>query len=303
MVCMKALSLFSGIGGIDLAAYVAGIDVVAMCERDQFCQGVLRRNFPEAQIYDDVSILKGSDVGSVDLIFGGFPCQDVSFSGRKAGLKGARSGLWSHFHRLIGEIRPAWVLIENVRGLVNDGLLQVVSDLAGMGYDAEWCLVSACEAGAPHTRQRVFIVSYPQGDRWEGRRQARANAAPMEPAGLGAKHLRAWAIEPRPVPVAYGVSRGMDSRRAYGNAVVPAQVYRILRAIKEAHDEIAEPQKFTDVRAYLAEMGKRGGRARSTAKKKSSPLNAKRGGRPRAGERCARCGVDWGNHKPCRGKQ
>jgi DNA (cytosine-5)-methyltransferase 1 len=240
---MKALSLFSGIGGIDLAGEWAGIETVAFCERDPFCQKVLKKHWPSVPCFDDVTTLKGSDIGTVDLIHGGVPCQDISIAGRKAGLAGGRSGLWGEYARLIGELRPAWVLVENVRRLVSDGLDRVLSDLAGMGYDAEWGILSACSVGAPHMRKRVFIVAYPAIFGSDRGRQAGTIAPVLEYAGLGTKYSRPWETQPRPVGVVDGVSRKLDGNRigALGNAVVPQQVYPILKAIKEIHDMSQKP--------------------------------------------------------------
>jgi DNA (cytosine-5)-methyltransferase 1 len=163
------LSLFSGIGGIDLAAQWAAIETVAFCESEPFCQKVLRKNFgQDIVIFDDVRTLtaeslraRGIDPESISLVGGGFPCQDVSEAGQGAGIEGERSGLWRHMSRIIGEIAPTWVLVENVRGLRTRGIDRVISDLEGEGYTvAPPCVVGAWSVGAPHRRSRVFIVAY-----------------------------------------------------------------------------------------------------------------------------------------------
>jgi DNA (cytosine-5)-methyltransferase 1 len=168
---MKALSLFSGIGGLDLAAEAAGIRTVAFCERDPYCRRVLANHWPEVLCFDDVTTLTGEQVlrqcGQIDLIHGGFPCQDVSIAGRRAGLAGARSGLWGQFARLIRELQPRWVMAENVPGLLSvdsgGGFGTVLRDLAALGYDAAWGVWGACDVGAPHRRERVFVVGYAGG--------------------------------------------------------------------------------------------------------------------------------------------
>lgn len=154
-------SLFSGIGGMDLGLERAGMTCKWQVEIDPFCQKVLTKHWPEVPKYGDIREVSG--LPSVDLIAGGFPCQDVSRAGKQEGITGERSGLWSEFHRIICEIRPRFVLVENVPGLLDGGIATVLGDLAGIGYDAEWSCVSAAEVGAKHLRKRIFIVAYPGG--------------------------------------------------------------------------------------------------------------------------------------------
>lgn len=126
---------------------------------------VLARYWPDIPLYEDVNTLKGSELPPVDVLCGGFPCQDVSQGGKHAGIKkGTRSGLWLEYARLIGEIRPRYVIIENVRGLLARGIEIVLQDLAEIGYDAEWEVLSAAALGAPHRRERVFVVAFPHGN-------------------------------------------------------------------------------------------------------------------------------------------
>lgn len=156
---MKIGSLFSGIGGLELGLERAGLGhVVWQCEIDPFCRDVLARHWPEAQRYGDITSLHAPS--SVDVMCGGFPCQDVSLAGKNAGMEnGTRSGLWAEYARIIGETRPKIVVIENVPGLLQRGLRRVLADLAGLGYDAEWAALSAADVGAPHLRRRIFIVA------------------------------------------------------------------------------------------------------------------------------------------------
>lgn len=159
-------SLFSGAGLCDLGLTWAGFKHQWFCEIDPFCQAVLARHWPETAIYNDVSGLNGMELPPVDVLCGGFPCQDVSSAGTRAGIKqGTRSGLWYEYARLIGEIRPRYVIIENVRGLLSCGIEVVLQDLANIGYDAEWEVLPAAALGAPHHRERVFIVAYPHRGR------------------------------------------------------------------------------------------------------------------------------------------
>lgn len=156
---MKIGSLFSGIGGLELGLERAGLGTVAwQCEIDPFCRRVLARHWPEVTRYEDVRTL-GADAAPVDVICGGFPCQDVSLAGKRAGLAGERSGLWSEFRRIIEELAPSIVVIENVLGLRTSGLPRVLADLAALGFDAEWSDLSAADVGAPHQRRRLFIVA------------------------------------------------------------------------------------------------------------------------------------------------
>ena len=158
------LDLFSGIGGFSLAAeWVWGddLEIVAFCEIDKYCRKVLNKNFPSVPIYKDIKELDGEAFKDIDLITGGFPCQDISVAGKGAGIEGARSGLWSEMHRLISHIRPRYVIIENVPMLTVRGGTRVISDLAEAGYDAEWQIVGADDVGAWHRRKRIWIVAYP----------------------------------------------------------------------------------------------------------------------------------------------
>ena len=152
------------------------------CEIDPFCQSVLSRHWPEVPIFGDVQKLEGKALPDVDILCGGFPCQDVSQGGNRAGIKtGTRSGLWLEYARIIREIRPKYAIIENVRGLLSCGIEIVLQDLAAIGYDAEWEVLPAAALGAPHHRERVFIVAYP--NRGDGNRRDRL-LAPL-PAYLG----------------------------------------------------------------------------------------------------------------------
>lgn len=159
---MNVLDLFSGIGGFSLGLEKAGMKTVAFCEKDAKARLVLKKNWPNIPIFEDVTTLKKEDVNEqIDVICGGFPCQDISLAGRGAGLKGERSGLWFQFHRLIKEIKPRYAIIENVSALRSRGLDEVLRSLAEIGYDAEWHCIPASAVGAPHQRDRIWIVAYP----------------------------------------------------------------------------------------------------------------------------------------------
>ena len=158
---MKVFSLFSGIGGFDLGFSRAGMTVVAICEKDPAARSVARRHFPEATMFEDVREVH-IERGAIDLLCGGFPCQDLSTAGKRQGLAGDRSGLWFEFARIIDEAEPAWVVIENVPGLFssNDGrdFAVIVRWLADRGYGVGWRVLDAQGFGLAQRRKRVFIV-------------------------------------------------------------------------------------------------------------------------------------------------
>jgi DNA-cytosine methyltransferase len=155
-------SLFSGIGGIDLGLERAGMRCRWQVEVDPYYCKVLAKHWPDVPRYGDIRELTGDELERVDLIAGGFPCQDVSLAGKRAGLDGERSGLWGEYRRLLGVLRPRWVCVENVPGLFTAGFDRVIGDLASLGYDAEWTTLRASDFGAPHRRERVFIVAHAQ---------------------------------------------------------------------------------------------------------------------------------------------
>lgn len=159
---MRIGSLFSGIGGLELGLEWAGVGhTVWQVERDAYCQQVLARHWPSAQRFDDVCAVGAHNLPPVDVICGGFPCQDISDAGKRAGIKdGTRSGLWYEYARIVRELRPRYVVVENVRALVLRGLDVVLGELARAGYDAEWEMLSAAAVGAPHLRERVFLVAW-----------------------------------------------------------------------------------------------------------------------------------------------
>jgi len=166
----KLLDLFSGIGGFSLGLERSGeFKTVAFCEIEPYCRRVLARHWPDVPCYDDIRTLTADtlqrDGIAVDAICGGFPCQDLSHAGKRAGLEGARSGLWSEYARLIGELRPRVVIVENVPGLLSLGMGTVLGDLSALGYDAVWDCVPASAVGAPHRRDRVWIVAHPTNRR------------------------------------------------------------------------------------------------------------------------------------------
>ena len=161
---MRMLDLFSGIGGFALAAETVWrneLDLVAFCEIDPYCHKVLNKNFPQVPIHEDIKILDGTAFKDIDLLTGGFPCQDISVAGRGEGLSGDRSYLWFEMLRIIRDVRPRYALVENVPMLTSRGGTRVLADLAEIGYNAEWTIISARDVGARHLRKRIWIVAYP----------------------------------------------------------------------------------------------------------------------------------------------
>jgi len=157
---VKVGGLFSGIGGFELGFERAGFDIAWMVEIDPFCRAVLAKHWPQVNLYEDVRTVGAEQLAAVDVLCGGFPCQDISVAGNGAGIDGARSGLWRELDRLIGELRPRYVVVENVSALLVRGMGRVLGDLAARGYDAEWDCLPASAFGAPHRRDRVWIVAY-----------------------------------------------------------------------------------------------------------------------------------------------
>ena len=162
---MNVGSLFSGIGGIEIGFEKQGFNTSWFVEYEPYAQAILRKRFPETIIYGDITTINFTTVPRVDILTGGFPCQDISNAGKRAGIEGSRSSLWKHYLRAIREIRPKYALIENVSALSSRGLDVVLSDLAQIGYDAEWYNLSASSVGAHHRRERLFIIAYPNSSR------------------------------------------------------------------------------------------------------------------------------------------
>jgi len=227
---MKVLDLFSGIGGFSLGLERAKFETVAFCEIDAKARKVLQKHWPHVPIFEDIQTLtKGTldEQGiAVDVICGGFPCQDISFAGKGAGLEGKRSGLWSEFARLIGEIRPRYAIVENVSALRNRGFNRVLGDLASLGYDAEWHCIPASAVGLPHRRDRVWIIAYSRGER---RERGITTALPgLYAISWSENERRATQWRERPSlspPYLCGSSDGIPGRvdrlKQLGNAVVP----------------------------------------------------------------------------------
>jgi DNA (cytosine-5)-methyltransferase 1 len=188
---MRVGSLFAGIGGFDLGLERAGMTIAWQSEIDPYASAVLRKHWPNVPNHGDIRNIRAGTVEPVDLLCGGFPCQDISNAGKRAGIDGERSGLWSEYARVIGELRPRYVVVENVAALLGRGLDRVLGDLAALGFDAEWHCIPASAVGAPHRRDRIWIVAHARRDGGERRRVARDMASSPR-AGEGEASQRQW---------------------------------------------------------------------------------------------------------------
>lgn len=217
---MRELALFAGAGGVLCGRYL-GWRTVCAVELDPYAARVLaaRQDSGELEpfpIWDDVRTFAGLVWrGRVDVVSGGFPCQDISSAGRKVGIEGKKSGLWGEMSRIIGEVEPRVVFIENSASLAVRGLGQVLNDLSVLGFDAEWGLVRATQVGAWHRRERLWIVAH------------RLDAGELQQGG-GLTEKRQWlgdcarwSAEPQVDRVVHGLARRMDRIRCLGNGQVP----------------------------------------------------------------------------------
>lgn len=243
---MNYLSLFSGVGGLDLGLDRAGMTCVGQVERDPFCRSILARHWPEVPRHADArTAARWWDRQSrptVDLVAGGPPCQPHSIAatgyrgGRRTGTGDARWG-WPWMRDVIEITRPRWVLLENVPGLLNsplDPFGTILADLAALRFDAEWGVVSACAVGAPHPRERLFLVADAHG----------LGLPPADPPSCTAKqprpgHGHRWSTEPGVRRMADGTADWVDRIRALGNAVVPDVAEHVGRMIVEADQGVS----------------------------------------------------------------
>jgi DNA (cytosine-5)-methyltransferase 1 len=238
----QVLDLFSGIGGFSLGLQRAGMKTVAFCEIDHYCRETLTRHWPGIPVYSDIRQLtkrrlQHDHISRIDLICGGYPCQPFSVAGKQRGANDPRH-LWPEMHRLIREIRPRWIICENVAGHVELGMDAVLDDLESTGYTATPFVIPACAVGAPHRRDRVWIVAHTAGIRPQGSlgTQARqfAQELPAEPV---------WRELPSPFTCGSddGIPRRVDRLKALGNAVVPQIPEVIGRAVQAYEAAIIEP--------------------------------------------------------------
>lgn len=230
---LRVLDLFSGIGGFSLGLErTGGFETVAFCEIEEFPRRVLAKHWPEVPCYHDVRELSADalcrDGIAVDVICGGFPCQDISSAGKMAGIEGQRSGLWGQIVRLCGELQPSYVIVENVSNLLAGGngswFARVLSDLASIGYDATWHCIPASHIGALHQRDRVWVIAYPNADsvRLQGFRRPKGRPWSEEQfAGLVQVVLQTSIPTRNGGGIHDWVSNRAHRLRALGNSIVP----------------------------------------------------------------------------------
>lgn len=234
--------LFAGIGGFSLGLERAGMTCKWQVEIDPYATAVLRKHWPDVPKHDDVRTFPPQGDWGVDLICGGFPCQDISNAGKKVGLAGLRSGLWAEFARIVGTLRPRFVIVENVSALLVRGIGDVLGSLASLGYDAEWHCIPAAAVGSPQFRDRVWIVANSCGGRLQGLAQRDGNRPFIErwnhSDGLALAQRRARDAKSWVRRADEGVPSRVDRLRCLGNAVVPQVVEIIGRAILEAEARV-----------------------------------------------------------------
>lgn len=259
MIKYRLLDLFAGIGGFSIGLEKSHMfETSAFCEIDPFCQKVLSKNWPGIPCYEDIKTLTAErlkqDGISIDAISGGFPCQDISEAGKGAGLEGERSGLWYEYARLISEIRPRYVIIENVSELLIRGFEDVLGSLAKIGYDAEWHCIQAYDVGAYHLRDRVWIIAYPSSDRQlcdtceeQGEiTQEFFDRRRLFKRKIKSKRQEWWSTEPYIHRVAHGIPNRSHRLKALGNAIVPQIAQVIGEAIKEYELEKRNGRRTTE---------------------------------------------------------
>ena len=245
------LSLFSGIGGLDLAAEWAGFTTVGQCEYADYPTKVLEKHWPDVPRWRDIrtltkeSFYERTGLRTVDIISGGFPCQPFSTAGKQRGEKDDRY-LWPEMLRIVQHIQPTWVFGENVPGIIGMALDQVLLELANQGYEAVPFVVPASGVGAHHKRDRVFIVAHSECSRLQINRKKLGNNR-LSPStalehdcfkGALQQDNRVWPSESQFCRVVNGVPNWMDRLKCLGNAVVPQQAYPIFKAIVELESAI-----------------------------------------------------------------
>lgn len=249
---LKFLSLFAGIGGFDLGLERAGMECIGQVEIDPFCRKVLAKHWSDVPRHDDVkTFTEDTFDAKPDLICGGFPCQPVSRAGNQL-AQGDPRWFWPEFRRIIHALGPGFVIVENTTGLFDGGFGDVLRDLAEIGFDAEWCVLSACAFGAPHTRERVFIFAYRHeiGWDWPGRDLDRRHEVLPRREWEAAPNCSEWRDVERWLVTTFqdgrweespgairgmddGIPDGMDRIGSTGNAVLPQIAEYIGRRITD----------------------------------------------------------------------
>lgn len=233
-------SLFAGIGGFDLGLERAGMKCRWQVEVNPFASCVLEKHWPKVKRLRDVRDFKPSQSLKVDVVCGGFPCQDISLAGSGEGLNGSRSGLWSEYARVVGTLRPRYVVVENVSALLRRGIDRVLGDLAELGYDAEWQTIFASDFGLPHRRERICIVAY-SNEILRSQRERMGLISDGQETVFRASGEQRTSVRVQTADQFIGMDDGLPRElygpraESVGNAVVPAAIEWIGRLIIE-HD-------------------------------------------------------------------
>ena len=240
-------SLFSGIGGLDLGLDRAGFTCRWQCEIDDYCRRVLEKHWPGVPRFHDIREINTKELEPVDLICGGWPCQDISIAGAGEGLAGERSGLFYELTRIVGDLLPRYLLLENVSAITFRGLGDVLGKLASLGYCVEWHCLQAADFGAPHIRDRFFLLADSSGVGVERDRPPREPVAPLQiaeelPRRDGpACRAAYWQTEPGMGRMVDGVADWVDRLKGLGNAVLP-QITEYFGGQIIAHDRRKKTQ-------------------------------------------------------------
>ena len=245
-IAMTHLDLFSGIGGFALAAKWRGFDTIAFCEKDEFCQKVLKKHWPNVPVFGDIKEFDGEQFnGKVDLLTGGYPCQPFSTAGKRKGQDDPRH-LWPDMFRVIRQAKPAWVVCENVEGHVTNGLDSVCDDLESEGYEVRPLIIPACAVESPHIRNRVWIIAHTpragrerilgiggqaQAENEGERRQQDREFVQTNARSAKTRWRNGWGTSPRVCRVDDGLPNRMDRCKSLGNAIVPQIAYKIMMSI------------------------------------------------------------------------
>jgi DNA (cytosine-5)-methyltransferase 1 len=240
---MNELHLFAGAGGGILGGMLLGHTPVCAVEIEPYCRKILLQRqrdgiLPKFPIWDDVCTFDGNPWrGKVDVVCGGFPCQDISSAGKGAGIDGERSGMWRHMARIIGEVRPRHIFVENSPTLTIRGLGRVLGDMASMGYDARWGVIGADSCGYDHKRNRIWIVANANSNGLEGRddsnKERQWKRAVRSMAGLCENKIRNDIPSPDSFGIANGVANRVDRLKAIGNGQVPAVAAKAFKILTE----------------------------------------------------------------------
>ena len=233
-------SLFSGIGGFELGATWANIETIWNCEIKDWNRKILNERYPTTKQYNDIRELQSPEY--VDIISGGFPCQDISISNTKAGgIKASRSGIWSEMFRIIWNVRPKYVIIENSSAITFRGLERVLCDLSEIGYDAEWQCLSGTNFGIQQGRERAYIIAYPNCIGCEG--QPKEQMVFTQPPQQFMRVAPGWRTrrdlpEPKSFRKANDIPGGLHRVKGLGNAVMPVIAYYLFYCIQGREKKI-----------------------------------------------------------------